>query len=223
MATEVVSWFSAGISATYKAFLDSLPFWAQNFVNLFLIVVVIVLYAILIWHFYRFIAKKNFFDINLRKYNRSEHPVWSKSIAAFFYLIEYLVILPVLVFLWFSVFTLFLMFLTIDLPLATILLISATITAAIRMTAYYKEDLSKDIAKLLPFTLLGVFITQFGSFNFSTVLGHFSSLPAFFSQIGIYFLFILVIEFILRLLDIVFRVSGIEEEKPEEEVEEQSK
>ncbi|MBT4375754.1 hypothetical protein HOD29_00045 [archaeon] len=221
MATEVTSWLSTGISGTYQAFLDSLPFWAQNFINLFLIVLVIVIYTILIWHFYRFIAKKNFFDINLRKYNRSEHPVWSKSIAAFFYLIEYLIVLPVLVFLWFSVFTLFLMFLTIELPLATILLISATIIAAIRMTAYYKEDLSKDIAKLLPFTLLGIFITQFGNFDFATLLGHIKNLPDFFSQIGIYFLFILVIEFVLRLIDIIFRVSGIEEE-PVEEVEEKS-
>jgi hypothetical protein len=216
MVSEVINWASAGIGGTYQAFLNALPVWLQNFVNLFLIVVVIVLYSILIWHFYRFIAKKNFFNINLKKYNRTEHPVWSKSTAALLYLIEYIIILPVLVFLWFSVFTLFLMFLTQGIPLSTILLISATITAAIRMTAYYKEDLSRDIAKLFPLTLLGVFITQFGAFKFSTVLGHISSLPSFFSQIGIYFLFILVIEVILRVLDLIFRVSGIEEEAEEE-------
>jgi len=220
MEEGVTELISGGISGFYRSFLDSLPFWAQNFVNLFLIVLVIVIYSILIWHFYRFIAKKNFFDINLRKYNRSEHPALSKTFAAMLYLVEYLVILPILVFLWFSVFTLFLVFLTIDLPLATILLISATVTAAIRITAYYSEDLSKDIAKLLPFTLLGVFITQFGNFNFSVVLSHISTLPAFFSQIGIYFLFILVVEFILRAIDVFFRIAGIKYEEPSNEVEE---
>jgi len=219
MASEVINLTQGGIRGAYQVFLNSLPNWAQIFVNLFLIVVVITIYSILIWHFYRFIAKKNFFNINLKRYNRSTHPLFSKSIAGIFYLIEYILLLPILVFVWFSIFTLLLMFLAPSInSLATILLISATITAAIRMTAYYKEDLSKDVAKLLPFTLLGVFITQFEDFNFNILMNHVGQIPNLFSQIGIYFLFILVIELVLRLLDVIFRVTGVEEdEEPSEE------
>jgi hypothetical protein len=219
--SEVLSNFSSSIILTYQEFIGFLPFWAQNFINLFFISLVIVIYAIFIWKFYRWIAKKDLLELNLRKYNRTQHPFFAKSLAGLFYFIEYLVILPLVVFIWFFMFTFFLMLLTENIPLQTLLVISATIITAIRMTAYYREDLSKDLAKLLPFTLLGVSITQSGAFSFGKIITHLFAIPEFFNYIAVYLLFIMSIEFILRAIEFVFMASGLYEEKDEEEVKEE--
>ena len=104
------------------------------------------------------VAKKNILELNLSKFNKSEHAVISKIIGGLIYFLEYLIILPFVVFLWFGVFTIFLILLTDTLEVNTILVIGVVIVAAIRMTAYYKENLSKELAKLIPLTLLVVAI-----------------------------------------------------------------
>lgn len=210
---EVVNSISSGLSLAYSQFLSWLPNWAQNFVNLFLLVLVIVIYSIFIWKFYRFIAKKNIFELNLNQYNRSEHPVISKFFAGLLYFLEYIVIMPFLIFFWFGIFTLFLVLMTEDIQISALLIISATIISAIRMTAYYKEDLSKDLAKLLPFTLLGLTVTKPGFFNFDRILIHIQQIPTFLNDIIIYLGFIIVLEIILRTFQIIFSLFGIEDEE----------
>ena len=212
--------FGSSLILTYKEFIAFLPFWAQNFINLFLISLVIVIYSIFIWKFYRWIAKKDLLELNLKKYGQSKYEFLAKSIAGFFYFLEYIIILPLVVFVWFCGFTIFLMLLTENIPLQTLLIISATVIVAIRMTAYYKEDLAKDLAKLLPFTLLGVSITQIGGFSFENIIEQVFAIPAFFNHIAIYLLFIMVIEFILRTLEVVFIASGLYDDEDVKEEEE---
>ena len=107
---EVIAGWGAGILAFYNLLISALPSWMQTFVGLFLLVLLVVLYSVFVWKFYRFIATKNLFGFNLNQYNKSEHPFFSKLIAGILYLIEYIIILPFLIFFWFTIFTLFLMF-----------------------------------------------------------------------------------------------------------------
>lgn len=209
---EVVLALSSSITEAYKSLLSTLPPFAESFINLFLLVILVVVYSIFIWKFYKFISKRNIIELNLNQYNRYEHPFLVKLFAGIFYLLEYIVILPFLIFFWFSIFTLFLVFLTNNIAINLVLIISATIIGAIRMTAYYNEDLSKDLAKLLPFTLLAISITTPNFFNMERVLNHISQLPAFFSEIIIYFVFIMILEIILRFFEFIFSLFGLEEE-----------
>lgn len=209
---EVVGNINSTFVEVFQNFSNILPLWAQNFINLFFLSLLMVVYAILIWKFYRWISKKDLIELNLRKYNRYENPFMEKIMAAMLYFLEYLVILPFMVFVWFSFFTIFLMLLTENLELKTILVISVTVVAAIRMTAYYKEDLARDLAKMLPLTLLAVAITQ-GIISFEKILNQIMALPEFFSHIWTYLLFIVIIEFILRLVDVLFTSFNIYEEK----------
>jgi len=101
-------------------------------------------------------------------------------------------------------------FITQDLPLLTVLLISTIMISVIRMTVYYKEDLAKDIAKLFPLALLVIFLTEFGNFHFISIVSNLSLIPDFFSDIWVYLIFILAIEVILRFIDLIFKISGIE-------------
>jgi len=201
--------FSSETVEAYLGFVATLPSWIQNFLTLFVLVLLIVIYSVFIWKFYRFISKKNIISLNLNKYNKSNHPILTKALAATFYFIEYIIILPFLIFFWFTVFTLFLIFLTEGLELSSLLIISATIIAAIRMTAYYKGNLSKDLAKLLPFTLLAISITKPNFFDIERILVHLEQLPNFFNEISIYLAFIIVLEIVLRFFEFIFSLFGI--------------
>jgi len=212
----VIAGFGTKLIGVYDSFILTLPSWAQHFIALFLLVLLIVAYSIFIWKLYRFVAKKNIFELNLNQYNKSEHPVLEKFLASIFYIFEYIIILPFLIFFWFAIFTIFLIFLTENLEIQNLLIISATIIAAIRMTSYYNENLSKDLAKLLPFTLLAVSILNPDFFNIERIISHFSRIPEFFNQIIIYLLFIIILEIILRFFEFVFSLFDVGEKIIEE-------
>lgn len=210
-----------GLSGAYSAFLADLPSWVQQVVNLFLWILVIFIYVVIVWKFYRFIARKNIISLNLGQYNRSEHPVFSKIIGSALYLIEYILILPFLVFLWFAVFSILLILLAEELDVAKITLISAVIIGAIRLVAYtprYGQELAKEVSKLLPFTLLAITITRPDFvFDFSRLLTNLAQVPDFFGQITLYLLFIVFLEMALRLLDFFLSVFGLKEMDPQED------
>jgi hypothetical protein len=210
------------IIAAYNIILNALPNPVQTLIELFLWSLLIFVSALLIWKFYRSVSKKNILGLNLNKYNKSEHPLFAKILAGVFYLLEYILILPFLIFIWFGAFTLFLILLAENLDVPTILKIAIVVIAAIRMTAYYKEELSKDLAKMLPFALLAIIITNPTFFtDFPSIFQNLAKIPESFSQIGIYFTFIIALEVILRLFDFIISLFGFQDkaeiEKEEEE------
>ena len=200
------------IIASYKLFISSLPPFAGQFINLFLLVLLVVFYSVFIWKVHKFIAKKNILELNLNQYNKSKHPFFSKILAGMFYFIEYILVLPFLVFIWFSVFTLFLITLSGgEMDIKDILIISAITIASIRMTSYYSEGLSREVAKLLPFTLLAFSILSLYSLDIDKIIEHISKIPFFLENILIYFVFIIILELILRFFDFLFSIFGLEE------------
>jgi len=224
---EVMGSFGAGLIVLYHDFIASLPPFAGNFFNFFILVLLIVIYSIFIWKFYRFIAKKNVLGLDLNKYNKSKHPIFTKLLAGALYFVEYIIILPFLIFFWFAIFTLFLIVLTQNQNVSQVLIISATVIAAIRMTSYYKEGLSQEIAKILPFTLLAISVLNPNFFleaqYIERIISQLSQIPNFFSQIAYYLVFIIILEVILRLFDFIFSLFKLEEtpktEKKKEEIE----
>ncbi len=210
--------FETGLTEAYNLFVASLPQWAQNFISFFLLALLILIYSIFIWKFYRWISTKNLIELNLNKYNKSQHPATAKMLAGLFYLLEYIIILPFLIFFWFLIFTLFLLLLTENLPVSTLLIISATVIAAIRLTAYYNEDLSKDLAKLVPFTLLGVSLITPNFFDISRVLSQIGEIPQFATHILSYLIFIVALEIVLRIFEFAFSIFNLKEEVPKQQV-----
>jgi len=221
----VIGNFGTELIGIYNEFIASLPPFAGNFFNFLILVLLIVIYSVFIWKFYRFISTKNVFGLNLNKYNKSKNPLFTKLFAGALHFVEYIIILPFLIFFWFAIFTLFLMLLTQNQDLSLILIISATIIAAIRMTSYYKEELSREIAKMLPLTLLAITVLNPNSFSqtqyVEKIINHLSQIPSFFSQILYYLGFIIILEVILRFFDFIFSLFELEEApKSEEEIEE---
>lgn len=201
----------------YNHIFSDLPPWIHNFINIVFLVVLVTLFCMFIWKIYTVISKKNILNLNLKQYNTATHPVLERFLGALFYFLEYIIIFPFFVFLWFVAFTLFLILLTKGLDVQSVLMISAIIIISIRATAYYKEPLSRELAKLLPFTLLAVAMTEKGFFNFEEIFGRISQLPLFFSSILGYLAIIVVIEVILRLFDFLFSLFDLDEEIEAEE------
>ena len=203
MAGEVGN-ISSQLTDIYNHLFSGLPSWAHNSINIILLVVLVTLFCIFIWKIYTIISKKNILELNLKQYNKASHPALEKFLGALLYFVEYIIIFPFFVFFWFLVFTFFLILLTKGLGVQTVLMISAIIIIVIRATAYYKEELSRDLAKLLPLTLLAVAITEKGFFNFEDIFGRFAQLPLFFENILGYLALIIFIEIILRTFDFIF-------------------
>lgn len=201
--------FTSELTDAYAGFLSVLPPFFQSFFNLFLLAALIFLYAIFIWNLHKFISTKNILNLNLNQYNKVEHPLIAKIVASGLYLLEYIIIMPLLVFFWFSIFGVFMIIFT-NLQVDFILLISAVIVAAIRMVAHYKEPVAREVAKLLPLNLLAISLLTPGFFEFERVLTNIGQIPGFFSTILHYLFFIVVLETILRIFETVFSLFGIE-------------
>jgi len=176
----------------------------------------IVFYAVFIWKFYKFLSSKDILQLNLDQYNHSGHPILEKILAVVLYTIEYMVILPFLVLFWFAILSMFLLVLSSAEDVQQILMIAAAIIAAIRITAYIAEDLSKDVAKILPFTVLAMFILDADLFNSEQILNRILQIPSLFTHILMFVVFIFVVEFILRMVYLIAQFFSSEEERVEE-------
>ena len=96
-------------------------------------------------------------------------------------------------------------FLTVDLEINVVLSTSFALIVAIRITSYYNEDLSKDLAKMLPFALLGIFLVDPSYFGLGaepqlTILDSIKEIPQLVTDGLQFIIFIILIEWILRIL-----------------------
>jgi len=173
----------------------------------------IVIYSVFIFYFYRFLAKKNLIELNLSQYNQYSNQASVKFFAALLYILEYIIVLPVLTFFWFTVLSVLILILSEGIPVAIVLLISAALVAAVRITAYINEDLSRDLAKMLPFTLVAIAITKPGFFEIESLMLRIVEIPSLFSNILYYLTIIIVIELIMRITEFFNQGSSDTEEE----------
>jgi len=183
-----------------NSFLSADVLWAK----VLLLTITIALVALFIFNFYRSISRKNLLELNLKKYNRYEHPSLTKLFAVLFYLLEYIVITPFLIILWFSALAIILLLIAGEQTIAYILLITAAMIGATRILSYVHEQLAQDLAKLFPFITLSVFLLTPSEFDFSHVLGKLAEVPYLLSHIYSYLLVVIVIEVVLRLVSTVY-------------------
>ncbi len=174
---EMIRQFIVSIYAGYELQLVTLTFYT----------IAMVVYAIIIWHFYRYLGRKDLF----KKMEES---------SASSYVLKYLIVFPIISSIWFLILSVFLFFLAKELPVESILMAGITIVSAVRVAAYYSEDLSKDIAKLIPFALLAVFIIDPSYFSVELVMERLLTFPTLFHLILRYILFVVLLEIFLRLV-----------------------
>ena len=97
--------------------------------------------------------------------------------------------------------TLILAFLSKGQTFSETLLIALATVSAVRVTAYYNEDLSRDLAKILPFAVLAVFLIDTSFFSVSQSLDILQEAGDYTEHIVYYLAFLVLLEFVLRLLN----------------------
>jgi hypothetical protein len=211
-----------GLGELYTNFFLEIPGSFQKILTLFLFSVVVVLYALFVWKTYRLISRKNILALSLKKYNNLQNAFIHKVLASIIYFLENLFITPIVIFFGFVAFSLFIIFLTEGLELEKILIISSVIIASVRIICYipiYGEKAAQEIAKLLPYTLLGVAIVRGGFLNFENLLISVGRIHTVFEDLLVYLGFLIMLEIILRFFDLIFAVSGkIDEEDSGDEI-----
>lgn len=150
------------------------------------------LYAIFIFKFYKFISRRDIFGAP----KEGEAPP-STGLRIF----QYLFLYPVALFFWYVVFFSLILLLVKTQTVETVMLMAMAMIGAIRITAYFKEELSTDLAKIMPLALLAIFLLDIGTFS---ITASFEVIKATFTSdttlhiLIYYFLFIIMLEFILR-------------------------
>lgn len=157
-------------------------------------------YAVFVFKFYRFVAARDIFRLDLAKYQGLSHRAARSVLHVVLYIFKYLIVFPVFAFFWFAVLTLILAFLSKAQTFSETLLIALATVSAIRVTSYYKEDLSRDLAKILPFAVLGVFLIDASFFSVSDSLETLKEARDYTENILYYLIFLIALEFVLRLL-----------------------
>ena len=84
--------------------------------------------------------------------------------------------------------------------LGDILLISMAVVSTVRVTSYYNEELSRDVAKLVPFAILAIFFANIKFIEFERMLMVVQQIPLFWKTAVYYLLFFMVLELLLRIL-----------------------
>ncbi|MBS1266821.1 MAG: hypothetical protein MAG795_00790 [Candidatus Woesearchaeota archaeon] len=174
-------------------------------------VIGIALYAIFIFHFYKFLAKRDVINFDLNKYNEAQQPFFKKLLRVIFYLIQYILLVPILTFIWFGVLLTLLTFLSEQLIIQNLILSSMAVVAAIRISAYYNENLSVDLAKLLPLALLGVYIVDSTFVSFAESWDTLMKVPSHWRMLLYYFLLAMGLEIIMRIVYLI--ISSVSSEK----------
>ena len=168
----------------------------------------IVVYLVFIFEFYRFVARRDVFELRLRRYARGRLgrgiTAVENALRVVLYLLEHVVVYPILITAWYLVFVVLLAFLARRLGIETLLLVAMAVVAAVRVTAYYSEDLSRDLAKMLPLALLGVVILEgASSVVVDESLGLVASIGVHWRQVLAYVLLLVPLELVLRVARIV--------------------
>ena len=162
---------------------------------LFVYTIIIALYALFVWFFYKSMSRKNLF-------HASFGPAGTIS-----YILKYLIAFPVVVFLWFAGLTVLLFFLSKTQTTTGILLISMGVIGAVRIAAYYKEELAMEVAKIMPLAVLALFIADPTFFSLDLTMQRISEVRVLGVGLLNYLLFAVFLEFYLRISSVVINAA----------------
>jgi hypothetical protein len=218
----VIDYFVKILNSINEGLSSYLPSTVYLGLSMFLFALIIAFTAFIIWKFYRTLSKKNFIHLDLRKYNRSEHPVGRKLFAIIFYFVEYILIMPIFITLWFILLSTILLLLATEREASQILILAGAMIMAIRVLAYFNEEISKDLGKLFPFIALSLFLLSPGAFEINTFILKVSELPVLLNNMIFFFILIFLLEIIMRVIYTVVELFKGHEEVGEE-VENESK
>ena len=168
----------------------------KQFLNLFISTIFLFFASLLAWYiYYKQLARRDLFEIP--KLNLKSK--FANVLDRIIYFLKYLFIFPIYSFIWFLVFSFLLFVLSKSRPIEDILFLGIIVVAATRIGAYVSEKLAEDMAKLLPLTLIAIFLISPEIVTIETISSSFLILLQQIPRAAKYLLFIIVVEWLLRI------------------------
>lgn len=197
LATNVTALNTSAVTGSLQT--ANLGTIAGTIKPLLITIAAIVIYSLAIFKFYRFLAERDILKLKLAKKRGAREGFFGQVITILSYLLEHVVMVPIIVFFWFAVLAVILFFLSRNAP-EHIMLVAMAIIGAVRITSYHSEDLSRDLAKMIPFTLLGVVLIDSTYVSVAASLASLKEMPLLLDKAVFYLLFIAALELLMRIL-----------------------
>ena len=171
-------------------------------------VIAIAVYSGFVFMFYRILAKKDLLTLDLSKYADDFGGKVKKYLRSMLFVVQYIVVVPILIAFWTLVLAVILTLLSDSSDHTRNALIATSVVGAVRILAYWTEDLSRDVAKMLPFAVLGVYLVSSTSVQWSEFRELLESLPelakSFFSSLVL----LAILETLLRIVTTLKRIRS---------------
>lgn len=188
-------------------------FWDPFYLNIFSVTVIVFLGMWVLWVTYHQLSKRNLFK--LQKKPDEEVTAWKK----FLHYLKYIFLLPFLIFFWFLLFVLCLLLLTETRQVEYLMFLGIVLVSSIRIAAYVHQSMAEDLAKTLPLMLLVGLLLNPDLINISITTQDFSTLQEQIPKFAKYLLFIILLEFVMKVIYLVKhrkRISASAKERPRE-------
>lgn len=171
-------------------------------------VIAIAAYSGFVFMFYRVLAKKDLITLDLSKYADDFSGKIKKYLRSMLFVVQYLVVIPILIAFWTLVLAAILTLLSNSTDHARNALIATAVVGAVRILSYWTEELSRDVAKMLPFAVLGVFLVDSTSIKWSEFQELVSSLPQLAESFLSSLILLAILETLLRIITTISRIRS---------------
>jgi hypothetical protein len=182
--------------ARYDELLSYFPGVYLELFQIFMLSLFIIFVVFFIWNFYKSISKKDILKLNIGDYYSTN----KKIFLTLFNLIEYVLLTPFIILTWFVALSIFIILLGGNNSVYSLMLINTSLIISIRFLAYNSLRASQDLANLFPYIALASFLLESDSFDMSLVISRFTEIPLIFDNIFFFFVIIVLVELILRLI-----------------------
>ena len=166
-------------------------------------------YSIFVFIFYRNLAKRDLITLNLDKYSNNLTGKIKKYIKSIIFVIQYILIIPILLTFWTLVLAIILTLLSSDADHSRNALIATSVVGSVRILSYWTEDLSRDVAKMLPFGVLGVFLVGDAQVQVSEIRELLQSLEEIATSFVSSLFLIAVVEGVLRSITSIINLISL--------------
>ena len=179
---------------------NDLESFSEQVFPTFAAIIGIVLYSVFVFKFYRFLAKKDLIDADFSQYSDGFTGFMKRLIDGLLLIVQNILFAPFLISFWVLILAVILTLLSGGDDLYWNVLVATSVVGSVRVISYFSEDLARDVAKMLPFAVLGVFLVDSGSFNWNAVSILWGQLDEFAISFASSMVLVVLLETALRIL-----------------------
>lgn len=180
----------------------AMELFTKTYPELLIFTLGLFVYAVSIYVFYKHLSKRDLFRLNLREYDGEKGAIANvkKAGSVLLYIVRYGIVFPLYVGLWFAMLTILLFVMAKNVGVRELAIIALSLVSAVRITAYLSEELAQDLAKLIPFALLALFLSDPTFFTWDLLIERFGGLSALIWEILKFLSFSIILEWGLRII-----------------------